>query len=219
MVDASFWLEQWKSGRIGFHANAAHPCLSQHWSSIATSGDIRVFVPLCGKSLDLDFLLARGCQVIGVELSPLAIEQYLTEHGLTAVTTEMEGMLIHDSHGLRLIEGDFFQLSQAALDPIDAVYDRAALIAIPPAMQPGYASHLLSLTRDTAPILLITLDYDPAEMQGPPFATPPEQVSRLFGERYRIELLEEIDALADNPSLQSRGLTTLTESAWRLIPR
>lgn len=218
-MDPSFWLEQWESGRIGFHTKVAHPYLVQHWSSIATTRDLRVFVPLCGKSLDMDFLMTQGCKVVGIELSPLAIEQYLTEHHQAADTTIMDGMMIHSAPGLRLIEGDFFQLTPTQLGPIDAVYDRAALIAMPPAMQPRYASHLLSLISDTAPILLITLGYDPAEMEGPPFATPPAQLARLFGERYRIELLEEVDALPDNPALRNRGLTALTESAWRLVPR
>lgn len=218
-MDPNFWLEQWKSGRIGFHAKVAHPCLVHYWPRVSANCDIQVFVPLCGKSLDMDFLMAQRCKVVGIELSTLAIGQYLTEHNLTAVTTRVDGMPIHTTPGLRLIEGDFFQLTRSTLGPIDAVYDRAALIAMPPDLQPRYASHLLSLTPATAPILLITLDYDPAEMNGPPFATPPEQVEGLFGERYRIELLERLDALNDNPSLQSRGLTALTESAWRLTPR
>ena len=118
-----------------------------------------------------------------------------------------------------MIEGDFFKLTTETVGTVDAVYDRAALIAMPPALQERYAAQLLALTPVTAPVLLITLDYDPAEMSGPPFATPAGQVRQLFGDRYQLQPLEQVDALAANPALQGRGLSALTETVWRLRPR
>jgi thiopurine S-methyltransferase len=156
--------------------------------------------------------------VTGVELSPIAIRQFLDEQGLQAATMEIEGMPVSTVDDLRLIEGDFFRLSPRVIGRVDAVYDRAALIAMSPDQQERYAQQLLALTPPTAPILLITLDYDPSEMSGPPFATPVEQVRRLFEGRYEVDLLEQVDALVDNPALQGRGLTGLTETAWRLRP-
>ncbi len=128
-------------------------------------------------------------------------------------------MPVYNAHGLRLIEGDFYQLSQKTIGHVDAVYDRAALIAMPPATQQQYASQLMALTQATAPILLITFNYDPSEMNGPPFATPPDQVYHLFEDRYHVKRLEKLDALTDNPGLQNRGLTRLSETAWLLKPR
>jgi thiopurine S-methyltransferase len=218
-MSIEFWINKWHNAEIGFHLDHAHSLLVRYWPELGTVRGSRVFVPLCGKTLDMDFLRQHGCQVTGIELSPIAIRQYLEEHALRAVPSVVDGMPVHDAPGLRLIEGDFFQLGTRAVGTIDAVYDRAALIAMPPAMQTRYAEHLLTLTPETAPILLITLDYNPAEMTGPPFATPPEEVRRLFEGRYHCEALEWIDALADNPALQSRGLTGLTETAWHLRPR
>ena len=162
--------------------------------------------------------MIQGCKVSGVELSPIAIRHFLAEQDLVAEWEEMDGMPVATVDGLRLFQGDFFHLSPHVIGEVDAVYDRAALIAMPPDLQERYARQLLALTPKAASILLITLDYDPAEMSGPPFATPAEQVRLLFQGRYEVELLEQVDALADNPSLRGRGLTGLTESAWHLRP-
>jgi len=218
-VDTKFWIEKWEQQQIGFHLPTTHPMLARHWSELDVGMDAHVLVPLCGKSLDLTYLMSRGCGVTGVELSPIAIRQFLDEQGLQATTMDIEGMPVSIVDGLRLIEGDFFRLSAGIIGRVDAVYDRAALIAMPPDQQDHYARKLLALTPESAPILLITLDYDPNEMSGPPFATSGEQVRRLFGERYEVDLLEQVDALADNPALQGRGLSALTETAWRLMPR
>ena len=218
-MDTLFWLDRWTRDETGFHRPQTHEMLVRHWPALKTSPGQTVFVPLCGKSVDLRHLLDLGHAVTGAELSPIAIRQFLTEQALAATLTETGDMPVYAAAGLRLIEGDFFRLTPSIVGPVDAVYDRAALIAMPPAMQTRYAEQLLALTPASAPVLLITLDYDPAEMPGPPFATPAGQVRRLFNARYHVESLEQIDALADNPGLQNRGLTGLTETAWRLRPR
>lgn len=218
-MDTVFWHEKWQTGQIGFHADVTHPLLARYWVSITGGRGCQVLVPLCGKSLDMLFLARQGCRVTGIELSPIAIRQFLAENDLHADKSESGGMPIYSVPGIRLIEGDFFELTQPTLGLVDVVYDRAALIAMPPALQQRYARQLLALTPAVAPILLITLDYDPTAMSGPPFATPADQVKRLFGARYHIELLESVDALADNPALRSRGLSALTETAWHLRPR
>jgi thiopurine S-methyltransferase len=218
-MDAEFWIEKWEQQQIGFHLPTAHLMLTRHWSALGVDRNAHVFVPLCGKSHDLIYLMSQGCHVTGVELSPIAIRQFLDEQALQANSMEVDGMPVSNVDGLRLIEGDFFRLSPRVIGRVDAVYDRAALIAMPPDQQERYAQQLLALTPESAPILLITLDYDPNEMSGPPFATPREQVRRLFEGRYEVDLLEQVDALADNPALQGRGLRGLMETVWCLRPR
>jgi thiopurine S-methyltransferase len=217
-MDPQFWLEQWEANRIGFHLQNANPLLARYWPLPGTQEGGTVLVPLCGKSVDLAYVRHRGCSVIGVELSPLAIQQFFAEHGLEPTRREVGGLPAFEAEGICLVQGDFFALRREDLPAIDAVYDRAALIAMPPERQPAYAGQLVALAGEAAPILLITFDYDPAEMNGPPFATPPEQVRRLFGDRYLVEALESGDALPDFGGLKERGLTALTETAWALQP-
>lgn len=218
-MQTEFWLEKWEKGETGFHLEVAHPLLERNWPRLGLATGGAVFVPLCGKSHDLIHINRLGHPVTGIELSPLAIEQFFAERHLTPVETEVGGMPAFSAESLRLIVGDFFRLKPGDLEPIAAVYDRASLIAMPPAMQADYARQLQNLIPKDAPILLITLDYDPTEMQGPPFATPLSRIQALYADRYDIHLLEELDALDDNPALRNRGLTWLKEAAWYLAPR
>ncbi len=217
-MDNQRWLDMWERAEIGFHLDGTHPLLVRHWPAMQVRNGARVLVPLCGKSLDMLFLRGQGCSVTGIELSGIAIRQFFEEQQLSARQTSLGTLPGLEADGIRLIEGDFFAVEPNQLGPMDLVYDRAALIAMPPDRQPRYADHLMALAGG-APILLITLDYDPAEMSGPPFATPPAQIERLFGGRYRIECLESAEVLAENPGLRNRGLTALTEATWRLQPR
>jgi thiopurine S-methyltransferase len=217
-MDPQFWLEKWQGQEIGFHLDRAHPLLLRHWPSISmgVAEDCPVLVPLCGKSLDLVHLRRLGHPVIGVELSPLAVEQFFAEQGLRPEVEARGGMTAWEAEGIRLFQGDFFALERELLPEIGAVYDRAALIALPPKRQPDYAGRLLALVPPTAPLLLIALEYPAGDMQGPPFSTPAEQVERLFGQHRRIRRLEARDALDENPGLKTRGLSALTEVAWEL---
>ncbi len=216
-MDTQFWLEKWENREIGFHLDTVHPLLERHWPALAVAEGSTVFVPLCGKSLDLIHLRRLGHRVVGSELSPLAVEQFFAEHGLRPEIAESGGMAVWEAEGITLVQGDFFALDRARLPEFGAVYDRASLIALPPERQPDYAERLMALA-PAVPILLITLEYASDEMRGPPFSTPAERVERLYG-RYRIERLEARDALDENPGLRARGLAALTEVAWRLQVR
>jgi len=218
MMQNDFWHECWRMGQIGFHLERPHPLLVRHWHKMPLAQtDHRVLVPLCGKSLDLVFLAERGNSVVGIECSPLAIRQFLEEQGLLARPQLRGREIVHEASSYRLVEGDFFNIMPALLGRIDGVYDRAALVAMPPAQRSAYALQLRHLAGQ-APIFLITIDFDHQHMTGPPFPVSPRELATLFGEYYRVTLIEETDALDARAQLRRPSLTTLTESAWRLDP-
>jgi thiopurine S-methyltransferase len=220
-MDLDFWLEKWSKSETGFHMPVTHPMLARCWPQMNKGSGCRVLVPLCGKSVDMLYLAGQGCQVTGIEVSPLAIHQFLLEHQLQPTPSGQSGpgpQSVYRDDKLRLIEGDFFAVTPQQVGPMDAVYDRAALIAMPPAMQSHYAGHLMALAGRNVVILLVTLDYPASEMQGPPFSVPASRVQELFGNHYHVELLEQQDVLADNPPFRKRGVTRLSETAWRLSP-
>jgi len=218
-MDANFWLERWQQNQIGFHRDGVNPYLERYWTGLGVTPPARVLVPLCGKSVDLRWLMDQGYQVEGVELSRLAIEAFFAEQGLSAQQSEQGAWQVWECENLRLWCGDFFQLGEAQLGVIDAVYDRAALIALPPEMRPRYAQQLHNLAGDAA-CLLITLDYPQAEMSGPPFAVSPAEVAQLYQAAYHgTEPVVSEDVLADNAHLRERGLGRLEEAVYRLQVR
>lgn len=216
-MDSQFWHERWQVNEIGFHQSQFNPLLVAFWPAVASTGAPgQVFVPLCGKSRDMVLLRQQGHSVLGVELSPIAIADFFKEQSLPVDVRPFDGFRCFESGGYRLLCGDFFDLRTEHLQNVQAVYDRAALIALPQPLQERYAEHLLHLLPGRPPMLLITLEYDPREMEGPPFSTSEERVTALFKDGYEVARLSARDVLDDHPGLKNRGLTGLMEIAYRL---
>lgn len=218
-MNPQFWLQRWMRGEIGWHSDEINPHLIDHWPRLAVAPGGRVFVPLCGKSRDLLWLAHRGQQVLGVEVSALAVTAFLEENALGATRTEVPPFERVVTGAIELLIGDFFALTPALVGPLAAVYDRAALIALPSEQRPDYCEVLAGLMSPRVPLLLITLDYDQREMTGPPFAVTDAEVERLFAARFRCSPLAAADVLADHPRFQARGLTALTERVYLLHRR
>jgi thiopurine S-methyltransferase len=218
-MDPDFWLERWKLSDIGFHQPKVQPALALHWAGLGVAQDTAVLVPLCGKSLDLVWLAGQGYRIIGAELSELAVDAFFSEHGLTPDVKTIDGFVVKSASAYELWCGDFFALRPQHVPAIQAAYDRAALVAMPPALQPRYAAKLAELLKPDAPMLLIGLDYNADEMQGPPFSTPPSQVNTLFAEAFDVALIDRHDGLAKSQHLAKRGVTRLEEASYLLRRR
>ena len=217
-MEPSFWHTRWEAGQTGFHQDQVHALLVEHWAALGVTEGGTVFVPLSGKSKDMGWLAGQGHNVIGSELSPIAAKDFFVEAGIPVKVSPVSPFKIFTGAGVSIFCGDFFELSGAQLGPLDGVYDRAALVALPPDMRALYARKLVDLAAG-APILLVTLDYDQDAMTGPPFAVSDHEVFELFESDYVIERLAELDALASEPRFAERGLTWLTERVYRLIRR
>jgi thiopurine S-methyltransferase len=217
-MEPEFWLERWRRGETGWHLNEVNRHLQELWPRLGLSEDTRVFVPLCGKTLDLLWLASRGHRVLGVELSRVAVEALFAENELVPRVTEEAQFLRFRVDELEVMCGDFFDLRSEHLRGVGAVYDRASLIALPPEHRARYAGRLDHILPDSVPRLLITLEYDQSRMDGPPFSVHPEEVQALFGARHRVDELAEIDVVDESPRFPARGLESLWERVYRLDP-
>lgn len=208
-MKAEFWHERWANNQIGFHESQVNPLLVAHFAALDLPKGARVFVPLCGKTLDIDWLLAQGYRVAGAEISPLAISQLFGRLGVTPTIACDSGTERRSAPRMDFFVGDFFSLSAAMLGQVDAVYDRAALIALPPEMRRRYAEHLARITNGALQ-LLVTLEYDQQQMNGPPFSVPAEEVRGLY--RLREPKLLTTHAVAGG----IKGRCPGTENVWLL---
>ena len=211
-----FWLDRWQEGLIGFHQERINDYLTRHFSRTNAQMGGTVLVTLCGKSLDMLWLHEQGFRVVGVELSPLAVEAFFSENKLQPTITSHGKFQRYDADNITLLCGDFFELTIADIGDITAVYDRASLIALPLEMRPSYADHLTRLLPRGKKVLLITMEYPQEQMQGPPFAVQESEIRELYANNFEIEHLESIDILADNPRFKERGLSELTERTYLL---
>jgi len=210
-MKAEYWLERWRESRIGFHRADVNPRLVQHQRVLNDA--VRVLVPLCGKSVDLEWLAVHGFEPVGIELSELAAQAFFSERGFSPERREL-GSFIQYRHGpVTILVGDFFAANADALGYFDAAYDRAAMIALPEDVRGRYAQHLPTLLAPKAKLLLVTLYYD-AE-GGPPFSVSPAEVRAVYAQA-RISELSSDDVRADTPGPVERGATFVFENVYEI---
>lgn len=208
-----FWHQRWQNQQIGFHQSEINPFLLSHFQALGLQAGQRVFVPLCGKSLDMHWLLAQGIQVIGAELSQLAVDAFFTELKLAPEIRQSGPLRHYRTEQIEILQGDFFALTQDQLGTVDAVYDRAALIALPDEMRKQYSRHLMSITQ-TAPQLLISFQYDQSLVPGPPFSVGRTEVIAHYEPHY---ILKELASTYQEKGM--KGQYPAEETAWLLGPR
>lgn len=175
-MQPEFWRERWAENKIGFHEGKPNNFLAQFLAHLPGH---RVLVPLCGKAEDLAFLAAQGRHVVGIELVEDAVRAFFSEHGATPTIERRGDLAIYTAAEIQVIAGDVFAVSRADVGAIDALYDRAALVALPPDLRPRYVSHLRTLAPAAAG-LLVTIEYPQDLMSGPPFSVPQPEVHTYY---------------------------------------
>ena len=220
-MDSEFWQQRWQEGRIGFHKSDVNPKLIKYFSNIALPIGSRVLVPLCGKSIDMVWLACAGYDVVGIELVESAVQAFFAEQNITPTITELtsaadrstlkryQGQLAGQT--ITLWAADVFALSITDISDIDAVYDRAALIALPANMRANYSTHIVKLSNN-APQLLITLNYDQSKKDGPPFSINHEQLYQYYSADYKI-----IELASQSSTLNAASEILVTEHVWLFI--
>ena len=215
-MEPKFWQERWARNQLGFHLPEVNPYLERHWPSLALAEGAKVLVPLCGKSLDLMWLATQGHRVLGVELSEHAVEAFFSEQSLTPRITQRGVFTVYQADLIEVWCGDFFALDAEVLADCTAVYDRAALIALPPLMRSQYTEQLNNMLRPGCQGLLITLDYDQTQKTGPPFAVTDEEVKVLLGAHWSLQVIEKQDILGESWKFVQDGVTGLDERVYRV---
>ncbi len=180
-MNPEFWHERWEQGQIGFHLDEYHPLLTSLWPTLELPADGRVLVPLCGKTRDMHLLAQWGHTVIGAELSEVAARDFFDESGQSATIADIGRFRRYRGPAVSILVGDFFQLDAGTAGVVDAVFDRAALIALPEDMRQAYVEHLGQLMPAGSRGLLITVEYEPGMIDGPPFLVTETEVLERFG--------------------------------------
>lgn len=210
IMDENFWHRRWNTADIGFHQKDVNPLLRTHIQGLSLASGSRIFVPLCGKTLDIAWLLSNGYHVVGAELSELAIQQLFEELGVEPVVSENGPAIQYCAEGIDIFVGDIFDMSNDLLGLIHATYDRAAYVALPEPMRARYAAHLTSIT-ENAPQLLIIFTYDQTQMDGPPFSIDDEEIYRRYENQYEITHMDSREVPGG-----LKGICAAEEKAWLL---
>ena len=213
------WISRWSDNRIGFHQQKINSRLVRLWPTLGLEQGSTVFVPLCGKSLDMIWLGESGHRILGIELSEIACRDFFVENNIDFHRSASEKFEIYSGGPYTLLQGDLFDLSSSDLIDVEAIYDRASLIALPPVHREAYARHLSAILPVDTKMLLISMDYDETKMQGPPFSVPQSEVTQLFENSFDVKLVAESSGPDIVGNLAERGLDTLNEKVYFLQNR
>jgi thiopurine S-methyltransferase len=210
MMDADFWHNKWENQQIGFHQSDGNPMLVAHFDALGLSYGASVFVPLCGKSRDIAWLMDKGCRVVAAELSEIAVQDLFAEMGITPVVTPLDDLKRYSADGITVFVGNVFCVTSDLVGSVDAVFDRAALVALPEDLRPKYAKHLVQIT-GAAPQLVITFTYDQIQMKGPPFSITEDMMTGLYAGTFDFSGLETQQVAGG-----FKGAIPATETSWLL---
>lgn len=221
-----FWIERWKKGETGFHQEQLNSYLAYFYGDkgvpLEKRQSLKVFVPLCGKSVDMLWLAQNGYEVLGIECSEIAVKDFFDGQNLEYQLDESGSFVRYISNAkkgqsrIEILQGDFFNLKPTDLEGVTDIYDRASMIALPEEMRLDYFKKMMELQVEGMRTLLITLTYPQLEMNGPPFSVTEIELDKLYGEKFKIDKLLGKDILVDEPRFQQRGLTALYETAYKL---
>ena len=220
-MEREFWLARWDRQEIGFHQPRVNPFLQKLWPEVGVPGDSAVFVPLCGKSLDLGWLAQQGHVVFGVELAETAVRAFYHEAGEPFRVERLRHLVQYTGGRVTIFCGDFMDLTALHLPGVKGVYDRGALVALPPKLRAHYADHLQRIVPDACRMLLLTVEYDQARVPGPPHAVGEAEVNALFGARCQVERLCSAPVVAADlpPSFAQGGVEEAVEVAYCVVKR
>jgi len=216
-MERKFWEERWENNQIGFHRSAVNPVLEKYFLKLNPENKT-VFVPFCGKSLDMVWLLEKGFHVTGCEISRIAAVSFFKENSIPHTIETSGEFEIFSGKNIEIFCGDFFNLKNLFRSPV-SVFDRASLVALPPPMRNSYASRMADLLPADSSTLLITMEYPDGEMNGPPFSVKEEEVKTLYSGNFNISRIEVIDVFSENPQFKERGITSINEKVYHLVRR
>jgi thiopurine S-methyltransferase len=213
MVDKNeFWHQRWKENRIGFHKSDVNPLMLKFLSPLLREPS-RILAPLCGKSVDLAWFASQGHEVVGVDVSEIAVQAFSAEQGVSFEVESSPPFKAYRGKSLTYFVGDVFDLQPERVGKFDWIYDRAALIALPPDTRKIYAERLKSFLKPGGRVFLITIEYDQTRMDGPPFSVPESEVRSLFAD-VRVEKLHSHDCLDEEAQFKARGLDWMKEIVY-----
>lgn len=206
----------WRDRQIDFHQKTVNQFLTRFWSGPGHVQASRVFVPLCGKSLDMIWLAKQGHEVIGVELSPVAVKAFFNENHLKPIKRRVGNFTLWKHDRISILCGDYFSLSKAILGHIDTVYDRSALTALPEDIRKRYVEHLQHIVPQTTNIFLLTIedvdDYKELKQD----ACIDEEIAALYADAFDIDLVHVDTIIEADPKSQVQLPIQVEYKVYRL---
>jgi thiopurine S-methyltransferase len=210
------WLKFWENNETNWHGYKITQELVEYFELFELEPRDKVFVPLCGKSLDMLYIMNQGFSVVGVEISEIGVRQFFSENNLAYKITKVDDFDLYSTENLEIYCGDFFALTSKHLNNVKSVFDRKSLIALEPEVRQKYVKHLNDIISLGARILLVTLQYPQYQMSGPPFSVDKSEVESLFSMAFESRELRSFNDIENESKLTRAGVDYINNAAYYL---
>jgi thiopurine S-methyltransferase len=210
------WLKFWENNETNWHGDKITQELVEYFELFELEPRDKVFVPLCGKSLDMLYIMSQGFSVVGVEISEIGVRQFFSENNLAYKITKVDDFDLYSTENLEIYCGDFFALTSKHLNNVKSVFDRKSLIALEPEVRQKYVKHLNDIISLGARILLVTLQYPQYQMSGPPFSVDKSEVESLFSMAFESQELRSFNDIENGSKLTRAGVDYIDNAAYYL---
>lgn len=167
-MSPAFWDERFERGFTPWDKGGVPQALRDF---AAARAPMTTLIPGCGSAYELTLLADAGWDVTAIDFSPAAVAQ---------------GKLAAGAHAARVVEADFFAWRPER--PVQLIYERAFLCAMPRAMWPQVAARWAQLLAPGA--LLAGYFFFDDVPKGPPFGIARAQLDEL--------LRADFDCIADD---------------------
>lgn len=192
------WNEKfWKSSsdNPSFHVSSPHRTLIKYYNQIfKDDSEKRVFIPLCGKSLDMLYLTDQGHEVVGVEFSDFAVKSFFEDSKLDYTKEAIKNFVIWKSKdpakNVTIYQGDFYEVESKTLGFFDVVWDRGSFTAINIDDRELYTDIMFQIMKPSARYLVQVCKYDGSLYGGPPHYVTEHAMKSTFGRKCNFEKLE-----------------------------
>lgn len=215
-MDVSYWKKRWLDGQTGWHENEVHPLLIKYYDFLSLSLKKHFFFPLCGKTLDLDWILSKNHTTTGVEASEIAIKEVENRLKVSFKKAAYQNFTKHTFGNLTLMQGNYFDLDTTLIDPIDVVFDRGAFVAIHPNQRKKYIEMYNKLLTHESIILLVAYQYNENASTNPPYSLSELQIRALMEPDFDIEICESEEILDIDPKFKERGINVFARNVYKI---
>ena len=209
------WKDKWKRNDIAFHQSTSNHLLKKYISQLNISAGADILVPLCGKSLDMNILANLGYNVIGIELSNIAIKAYFEALNVKPTREKYKRFITWKYKNTEIWCGDIFDLTKKEIGHIGVLYDNTSLTAFSPDIRPQYVQHFHDMLSEKNQILLITTET-PDETQINSAMTIDDEIQSLYERQYHITLLHGERVITHDPEQPDEAKRPMEEKVYIL---
>ncbi|XP_033756355.1 probable thiopurine S-methyltransferase [Pecten maximus] len=195
------WLNNWEGDCTPWHMSDVHEGLARYYKVLVNKPSVqnKIFLPLCGKSVDIKWLADRGNEVVGVEAAEMGLVEFFAEQNIeysVEAAASVKGKLFRSrDNKIRLYCCDIFDFSASVECGFSGVWDRGSIEALEFEDRKRYIELMRTLISSETGYLAEIVERDLGK--GPPYYVTADELEAGFGPGCTVTKLMTVTKLPE----------------------